>query len=491
MTSPVDELGVRLRGALERRDGRLAPPTLTPARVWAGVRRRRQRRRAVAVLACVVLLALVVPVLRRSHGEPAPAEPMPMPLPSSLPVMAILDGGSTPTSMSGDAGGAAIGQAVPAIDVWVAGTETVVVRTQHHALDVAPPPTTAAPTTTAPGVATTVAPDQAPPWSGQPARELPVRGVTGAVERLADAQFALWIPGVDPDSYTLMIGRGMSQERLVAIADAAVEVDGALRPDEGFSRTEHHDALASTAPASAYADVTYAGGDDTIHVVTQPGSVAGRTLESVSWYGFGPITDVDGRQVLTVTSSGVPTTMWVDPAGVIVGVWSNGSSAAELVDRVRLVDRSAWLALGRTVMDGLRDGTRQVASATVGGHAVSIRRGGTQTAMCVDGQCALVSSAGEEPASYMFSGVAGGRWVVAGYRQITDDEASHPQLVDLDDVHVTMPDGTVLPLDRFVDGRTYWYTVDVPDGAQVVHTDVGMTLGGIIGDLARPLLPIA
>lgn len=487
MSTTSDDLQIRLGEALHRRADTVES-RLSIDGVRAGARRRRARRRGGVAVLCLALVAVTIPFLARSKPQPEPASPTP-----STPVLrryAVLDDPArTPVVMGGQVGGQATGVAAPAVDVWTDGSRTIVVRTQPPASDaaLAGAPTTAAEATTV----TTMVPSvpgfaEPPPWGAEPVTSVAVRGVTGALQRLADDQFIVWIPGED-DGYAGLIGRGIDADGLLAVAEAATVVGGVLRPAGSFSLAEHHPALPATTAAMPWAYASYGADAATADVFVQTAlPLAGRnTLESAGWFDTGRLAEIGGRQVLVTERIDLTQFMWFDPSGVIVSMDVAGTPSAPPA-AVALVDAATWNAMGDALSVSVREATTPAARASLDGASIEVRRGSNSAALCVARTCAQQTVVIEAPSHFSFSGVVDGHWRLAGYREVGADEET---TLHLDDVHVTAPDGTQLDVVWTRRGDAYWYTVEVPDGVRFVNVDIGMALGGVVGAISRPLAP--
>ncbi len=76
-----------------------------------------------------------------------------------------------------------------------------------------------------------------------------------------------------------------------------------------------------------------------------------------------------------------------------------------------------------------------------------------------------------------------GHWLMFGFREIGTDERATIRPAEL-----TFETADGDPCDvriKEMDGW-YWYVVEVPDGVDVVTTNVGLIFGGPVGDISRP-----
>jgi hypothetical protein len=487
-----DELGAQLGQALRNRVAtqRFNPPEM--GRVRAGAKRRRALHRGGVVLVCVALVAAAGLALTRhvdesvtggNGGAGAVRPPM-------LPAYAVLDGApgvGQPVSMWASTGAGPMGVAIPQTDVWQAGDQRLVIRSvDNTSVPLSPAVTTTVVATTA---ATTTG--SSGPWAGRSVTGLPVRGVDGAIEALAADQFAVWIPTPSPDKYTLVIGRGLSRDEVLADVNSLVDVDGVLQPSAGFTLVERAKPLPPTTPAPAFASVSYSHTGSPI--VTTYSVLAGwASIETASWYQVGRVDLIAGRQVMFVDGrlGNPPSVSWLDPSGAATAVSSRSGNVADLIPFVHMVTESDFIRQGDDLSHRLTQTMTKDGIASVGDVTLTRRHDVDSRALCVTGSdareaCVARPAIDESPGSAVAQALINGHWVIYGYREILPDEAFPLTTADL---KFTSPDGSCCTVDVIRRDNAYWYVVHVDDGVDVVDTNLGNVFGGLVGSIARPLV---
>ena len=506
MTTMTDErLGAELGAAL--RTGVDAMPTrpLNLGRVERGARRRRNRRRGTATATGLVLAIAMGWALTARSSEGQPAEP-PATSPSTdpaaearvLPVYAV-DAGDEPPLMMHVDGPAPVGVPLPAVDVYRSDGETFVIRTM--------PPTAGSGEAddTEATVATTIADASGlTDWMGHETQPVTVRGTAGALLQLADDQWALRLPGLPEGGETVLIGRGMSSERLLALADAATAApDGSLSIGAPWTRTEHVDAAG--AQSVMVGPAAYASAGPHEPVMTWIPSVGRATAESLLLIGP-PLAVVQvGRTDVLVQEGGdgrVNVT-WVDSSGVAINRSIAADALDDALDSVRLIDGEAWSTLADAASTRIAAEVPEVARADVGGVTLVLRHADAfdtaptdaadeqrldADALCLRAhagddteQCQLEWSFPDKSSSFDASFLVDGEWILAGYRSAAENPYG-----DTGDVRFTSADGTCCEVEWAAQGDGRWYVVRVPAGIDVVTTGIGDEFDGPVGDLYRP-----
>ena len=484
------ELGQQLGSALRGFVGTQQRSAIAIEQVVAGAKRRRVQRRAVAGFAGVALMAGAVLVLAQRADPPSPVRDSNTPVvrPEMLPAYATVEGApgvGEPVLLWAGRGGQPMGGATPRIDVWQAGGQRLVIKTVDNST--ARLAAESADTAVATSAAATAVGDAGQPWGDHDVTRVTARGVVAAVEHLADDQYAVWITTTSPDRYTVVTGRGMSRDDVLAAVEALVELDGVLQPAAGFDRTEHADALPASTPSLPYAQVSY-GVPDGPSVATW-GVPAGRaSIELLFEWDTGRLVSIDGRDVMLIDQAwGQSSAVWLDPSGVGITVWQTGPGAAELVPFVKVVTESQFHQLADDLSTRL---TRDFAIADQQrfGPVSVVRRAGTDgDALCLatDAQetCAFFPP-GESPINMAVEADIDGHWVIFGYREIGADE----QALTADGVTFSSPDGSCCDVQVTKHNGGFWYVTYVGDAVDVVTTNLGNVFGGIVGDVTRPLV---
>lgn len=482
-----DELGAQLGRALRSRVAaqRFSPPEMHS--VHAGARRRRAAHRGGAGLVCLALVAAAGFALARRTDQTVPGDDggAPVGRPPILPAYAVLDGApgvDAPTAMWTQRGGQAMGLPVPRIDVWQSGDQRLVIRSVDNR-DVLP-----APGVTTTVVATTVVASPGDAWAGRPVTDVKVRGTDGALESLGADQFAVWVPA-SSDQYTLVIGRGMSSDQLLADVESLVVVDGVLQPAAGFTRVESAGALPATTPAPAFAEVAHGRTGGPFIGTNTP--LAGRSsIETVGWIGVGRLEQIDGLEAMVTDErmGNSPSVTWLDPSGVVVNVTAQNGSPEDLVPFVHLVGEAEWTARGAALSARLTADLAVADQVTIGSVLLT-RRGSTDGgALCLvaaGSESCVADTTGESPVSLSDQAEINGQWVIYGYRQVLPEEESY---LTTDDLRFTSSDGSCCTVEATKHNGAYWYVVHVDDDVDVIETNLGLVFGGIVGSITRPLV---
>lgn len=508
---PGDELGAELGAAL--RAGVMSAPVhpLDLRRVERGARRRRNRRRSAATATGVVLTVAMGWALTARTGDRQPAEPPPATSASTissaadarvLPVYAVPVGDAPPLRMEVYSA-MPVGVPLPAVDVYRSGDETFVIRTMPPAADQLEADDTDV------TVATTVAEaNDLTDWLGRETQPVSVRGTSGALLQLADDQWALRLPDLPEGGETVLIGRAMSSERFLALADGATAVsDGSLVVGAPWARTEHVDAApALTTSVGPGASVSV----DMVQVLmTWLPSTDRGTLETIQTLDAPQaIMRIGATDVLTSDQGdGRASVIWIDPAagvGVLRSVASD--DVAHALDAVRFVDASTWTELAAASSARIVAEIPEVEHAEVDGLTLVHRHAGapssdetsattgepaTGRAVDVDALCVVSGDPGEQChagwfsigplTSFDASFVIDGEWILAGYRA-----ASQNPYADTDEVRFTSEDGACCEVMWTMQGDLWWYVVRAASEVQAVTTNIGDEFDGPVGVLRRP-----
>ena len=265
MTTTTDEtLGAAVGAALRAGTGSVTVRPLDLGRVERGARRRRNRRRGAAAATGVVLTVAMGWALTTRSDSTEPAEPPVAPSTTVdasadaapvLPAFAIDELDGPPLRMQ-LLGAQPMGVPTPAVDVYVAGDETLVVRTSVSGSVGDPESAGDAEVAddTEVTVATTAAATDRSTWFGTETDAVSMRGVDAALLQLADDQWALRLPGVPAGGETALIGRHMSLDRFRTLVESAVAAaDGTLSFVAPFEHREHADATSPTAEVGPFA----------------------------------------------------------------------------------------------------------------------------------------------------------------------------------------------------------------------------------------------
>ena len=485
-----EELGTQLGRAL--RDRVAAQQFSSPEmdRVHAGARRRRAVRRGGLAVACAALVAVAGFVLTKRVDQTVPGDGGAAAVrPAMLPAYAVIDGApgvGQPVSMWASPGTGTTGVAVPRTDVWQAGDQRLVIKSVDNSS------VPQSPAVTTPVVPTTALASGANmPWANRPVTTLNVRGVGGAVEELSADQFAVWIPTSSAEKYTLVIGRGVSREQVLADVDSLVVLDGVLQPSTGFDLIESAMPLPPTTPAPAFASVSYSNAGS--QIVTTYSVPAGRaSIETASWQDVGRLDLVAGRDVMFVDGrlGNPPSVSWLDPGGVATTVSARIGNVADLIPFVRMVSEGDFIRQGIDLSHRLSLSMANDDSASVGDVTLTRRHDVDSIALCVTGSdareaCVAKPALDASPDSATAEALVDGHWVIFGYRQILPDEKAS---LTTDGLKFTSPDGSCCSVEATKHNNAYWYVVHVRDGVDVIDTNVGDVFGGIVGLVSRPLV---
>lgn len=483
---PDDVMGKRVGAMLRERADRTPAPSIAIGEVRHGAQRRQRRSRAGVAALCVLLVGGAGYAVSRRAPQSQPAEqPSPAPAEVVMDRYALMDG-ATALAAWAQVGGVPYGVALPEIDVWAAQQQRLVVRTfvepgstpETNATVDVPTTAAAAPTTG--------------PWADRPVDRVQVRGVLGAIEELSPDQFSVWVPTTVDGRYTQVISRGFTREETLATVESLVEVDGVLQPPDQFVLSEHADAAPATTPAGPFAQVSYgpqegASEQGNSWLATFEPTPGRASLELALWSSTGRVETIGGRTVLLTDEYGHSSASWVDDSGLLVTVWRDLPEVEELVPSVQMASQGEFLRLAGSISERLRTGTRATGSASFDAGTVTRRTGGGATALCVAAgirEVCVAEQGTEEVENATMHTSVDGHWFIFGHREIGDDERStlHP-----DQLAFTTPDGSPCTVEIEEHDGAYWYLVAVPDGVNIVTTNVGEIFGGIVGDISRPL----
>ena len=158
----------------------------------------------------------------------------------------------------------------------------------------------------------------------------------------------------------------------------------------------------------------------------------------------------------------------------------------ELISSVRMVQEAEFVDLAAGISNRIVARTNVVKAISFGETSVTRRTGTNGAVLCViaygSTACLSEQTSEEVEISNMHTEIDG-HWLMFGYREIGDQDPAtirpaELRFESLDGVpcivHVTESDGG------------YWYVVEVPDGVNVVTTNVGNIFGGPVGDISRP-----
>lgn len=491
-----ERLGEALGRAMHRHvDAETAERTARTAEVadvMAGARRRQNTRRVALSTACVGLIAVAGvamvnrtgstdPVTPASPPEPAPALPI-------LPAFASLEAstGFTPQALYAAVGGRPNGTQLPAVDVWTAGDETIVVRT-WDATTASTDPSAAS---TLAETATTIAAEFPPnePWRDRAVERITVRDVAGAVEQLAEDQFEFWIPSGTSDAYAVVAVRGLDRAGALAAVEELDDTTGVLQPTDGFTRTEQVSGAPVSAPSGAFAQVSY-GLDDGPFVVSWPAPIGATTVEgTLLWPGSRKL-EVDGREMFIRSNLDRVDLQWLDPSGVVVNIGYVGTEAEaiELAGEVRMIDQTAFTAIASDVSRWVEQQIPATSSVDLGGLQIERRSDTGRIALCVgsspsERQCA---AAQDVNGGVIDLGVViDGRWYAIGYRPHTDDDYTP----DMDALSFDLDGTGTGSVEWRSTDEGLWYVADL-GSARISTTNLGNILGGISGTISRAVVP--
>jgi hypothetical protein len=485
-----EELGTQLGRALRDRVAaqQFSPPEM--GRVHAGARRRRAVRRGAVALACAALVAVAGFALTKRIDQTVSGDGSgPRVHAAMLPAYAVIDGApgvGQPVSMWASPGTGPMGVATPRIDVWQAGDQRLVIKSFDNNTA---PQSSAVTTSAVPTTAVAAGADE--PWANRSVTTLNVRGVAGAIEELSADQFAVWIPTSSSGRYTLVIGRGVSRDQVLADVDSLVVLDGVLQPPTGFDLIENAMPLPPTTPAPAFASASYSDAGN--QIVTTYSVPAGReSIETASWQEAGRLDQVGGREVMFVDGrlGNPPSVSWLDPGGIATTVSARVGNVVDLIPFVRMVSEGEFIRQGIDLSHRLSLSMAKDDGASVGDVTLTRRHGVDSLALCVTGSvgreaCVARPALDESPGSATAQALIDGHWVIYGYRQILPGEEFPLTTADL---KFTSPDGSCCRVDVTRRNNAYWYVVHVSDGVDVIDTNVGNVFGGIVGPISRPLV---
>lgn len=476
-----DELGGRVATLLRERSDAATRPGIQMEKVVAGASHRRRRSRIAVSSLCVALVVGSGYLVTQRVPQPEPAQ---QPAVVDRPVLgryAVIDG-LEPQAAFAQAGGALWSVAQPRVDVWADQSRRLVIRTVVEPVDeVRTDSTVDVPTTTGQV-------SDAGPWADRTVERVEVRGVRGAIEQLAEGQYSVWVPTSVAGRYTQVISRGLSRESTLVAVEGMVEADSVLQPVGSLIRVEHADPVPFSAPSSAYAQLNYGVGNaaDGPWVATLEPAQDRVSLELAMWSSTGRVESINGREVLMSDEYGRSSASWLDVNGLVVTVWRALPRVEELIPSVRLVSEAEFLTLAGEISDRIITRTTATNSVSFGATSVSRRAGAAGAAVCLEAYSAtacVAEQADDEVEIANMHAEIDGHWLMFGYREIGDDERATIRPAEL---RFDAPDGDSLDVQvQEVDGG-YWYVVEVPDGVNVVTTNVGEIFGGPVGDITRP-----
>lgn len=481
-----DVMGKRVGAALRERADRAATSSIMIEEVRHGAQRRQRRSRAGVAVLCALLVGGAGYAVSRRVPQSQPAEqPSPAPTAMVMERYALMDGATAEAAWA-QVGGTPYGVALPEVDVWAAQQRQLVVRTFVEPSSIPETNDTVAVATTAAAASTTG------PWADRAVDRVEVRGVLGAIEELSPDQYSVWVPTAVDGRYTQVISRGSTREQTLATVESLIEVDGVLQPPGQFVLSEHADATPATTPAGPFAQVSYgpqtvSGGQGETWLATFEPTPGRASLELALWSSTGRVQTIDGRTVLLTDEYGHSSASWVDDSGLLVTVWRDLPGVEELVPSVRMASQNDFLRLAGSISERLRTGTTAAGSVSFEEGTVTRRTGHGATALCVAAgirEVCVAEQGDEEVENAAMHTSIDGHWFIFGYREIGDGEGStlHP-----DQLAFTLPDGSPCTIQIEEHDGAYWYLVAVPDGVNVVTTNVGEIFGGVVGDISRPL----
>jgi len=474
-----------------------APRSADLAAVRSGARRRQTTRRLALSTACVALIGVAGVAVVNRAGSTGPVQPASQPgttiapeiETAVLPAFAVLDisAGLTPEAVYADSGGNPNGAAMPAIDVWDSGDVTLVVRTWSSTAGSDDDATL----TTDAATATTIAEDTTTtPWRDRSVEQITVRGSAGAIEQLADDQFEIWLPGPSSDGYTVVAARGLDRQAALAQVEQLTEAGGVLQPSAEFTRTEQVAGAPVSAPIAAYAQVAYGLADGPWVVSWLPAAGATSLEGTLASLEGGRRAQVAGRDVLVSTDDGRVSVQWLDASGVAVSIGLVGTEeeALALVDAVRTIDQSAFVALASDISRWVEQELPVAETTDLGGLQIERRNDSSRIALCIgstDSAPLCTATSDVNGGVIDVSIIIDGRWYAVGYRPPTDDDYTP----DMTELTFTTSDAARAPVAwRATDDGGTWYVADLGD-ARTVNTNLGMILGGIVGTISRPIVP--
>ena len=476
----IDEVGGRVGTLLRERSDAVAAPTIQMERVVAGANRRRRRSRIGASALCVCLVVGGGYLVTQRIPQPEPTQ---QPVVEDRPVLdryAVLDG-LEPQAAFARAAGALWTVAQPRVDVWADQSRRLVIRTMVEPTDEVQTDATIDVRTTTGQV------NGAGPWADRIVDRVQVRGVAGAVEQLAGDQFSVWVPTAVAGRYTQVISRGFGRQATLAAVEEMTEIDAVLQPVGSLIRVEHAEPVPFSAPSSAYAQLNYgaSGNQDGPWVATFEASQDRVSLELALWSSTGRVVTIEGREVLLSDEYGRSSASWLDDNAVVT-VWQSLPHVEELIPSVRMVREAEFLRLADDISDRIVATTSAGNSVSFGRLTVSHRAGNRGTAVCLAayGKLSCVSEQRpEEPEIENMHVEIDGHWLMFGYREIGDQD---PATIRSDELRFESPDGVPCVVHVTEADGGYWYVVEVPDGLDVVTTNVGDIFGGPVGDITRP-----
>lgn len=475
------DLGGRVGVLLRERGNAVAAPTIQMEKVVAGARRRQRRSRVAASALCVALVVGGGYLVTQCVPQPQPAQQPPAADGPVLELYAMLDG-YVPQAAFARAGGELWSVAQPRIDVWADQSHRLVIRTVVEPVDeVQTDATIDVPTTT--GRVSDVG-----PWADRNIDRVQVRGVLGAIERLASDQYSVWVPTAVDGRYTQVISRGLNREDTLAAVEAMVTTDAVLQPVGSLARVEHAAAVPYSAAQSPYAQLNYGPGnaEEGPWVATFQPAQDRASLELALWSSTGRVETIEGREVLLSDEYGHSSASWLDADGLAVTVWRDLPAVEELIPSVRMVPKIEFLKIAGAISDRIIASTTASNSVSFGAVTVSRRAGSQVTALCLAAYDAMSCVPAPENDDVQIANMQteiDGHWLMFGFREIGADERETIRLAEL---RFATPDRDQLDVQiREVDGG-YWYVVEVPDDVNVVTTNVGDIFGGPVGDITRP-----
>ncbi len=482
----ADAVGAQVREELARRSA----SSISIASVRRGARRRRAVRRTAMAGACAALVGVAGVGLIVRSSNPSPIEPAEQPtgVAPLLPLYATLDlPGTSPVSIGAQAGGSPRGVSLPAVDVWMSGDETLVVRTMGA--ESATPPEDETLSTVA-VASTAIGQPAAQPWGDREVEPITVLGVDGGIERLGEDQWAVWVPGSETDRTSLVIGRNVSRERMLELVAGMHPVRDVLEPGiAGFTPIERAPSVPSTALTEPYAVVGYDFTDGPWLSTFLP--PAGHTsLESSSAFAVGRTTTVAGHDVLVWHDHDRTTVQWIDPSGVAVQIRGSGPDAdlLAMVPDVRMVDQQSFSAIGRDISTRLVSSLPVTDSFDLAAQRLERRADADVATLCTKDStstpvCAARPSTDADDMLDV-TAVVDGHWVIIGWRPIVADG----YVPRLDDLRFDAPDGRPADIHWVNTGSALWYVAQIDDDVDTVVTNLGTVAGGPDGTLTRPIV---
>ncbi len=408
--------------------------------------------------------------------------------PHALPAYAVLTGdiAAHPSSMREVVEGSPTSDS-PKVDIWQQDTTTLIIRTVTRA-------STVEPTDTSTQATIAAANEYSEPWGQRDVTPVRIRGVAGATATLADDQHVVWIPNGEY-GYTVVIGRGMTNQRLIATVEALVNVNGVLEPQSGFTVVDRYPASAVATPSPPFAQISYsldAGPWVESSLVPQSHT----SIETAPNGLIGRLEHINNNDVLIVNDIDRTLATWLAPNGVEVTIIALGArnDMTSLIESVRMIDATEWQQTNARLSEQIARQVPETGRSTLDGVTLIRRADGASQALCLitDGNaevCARQPSVVSEGPGFIAAQTQiDGHWLIFGYDELGPNESPDNSM---DTVTFTDQSGTTTRPAWTNDSGANWYVARIPDTTNSVDTNLGIIAGGIVGTVTRPIVTAA